>query len=539
MSKIIIYGENARRELKIGVDGVANAVKVTLGPKGRNVVYDRGYGGPTLTNDGVSIAREVVMEDPVQNMGANIVKETAQKTNDAAGDGTTTSLILAQAIISEGMKKLEVGVNAVGIKNGIMKASKIAVDYLRTIAKPIKTDEETAQVAAISAESPEIGSTIAATIAKLGADAVITVEESPAIGVISEVSQGMEFDKGYISPYMVTNPDRLETECKNVKILVTDMTIGVVQEIVPLLEALMKEGARELVVIADDIVGEALHTFVVNKIRGSLVVLGIKAPGFGNRKREYLEDIATVTGATLISKETGITFDKVTLDHLGFADKVVSTKDKTTIVGGGGSAKAIKDRAASLRKELESIESKHDKLKVEERMAKLSGGVAIIKVGAATETETKYLRLKVEDAVSAVKAALEEGIVPGGGSALLLASRAILGADRGGLTEDEITGFIILAAAMESPLKQIAINAGLGDGSMTVARVVQSQKDGKLKAGYDALNNVYVDDMISIGIVDPVKVTRSALENAASSGAILLTTEVTMAEKPKDKSDMM
>lgn len=531
-----MFGEEARKELKVGVDAVANAVKITIGPKGRNVVYDKGYGGPTITNDGVSIAREIVMQDPIQNMGANVTKEVAQKTNDSAGDGTTTSVILMQAIVSEGMKRIAVGVNAVGVKNGINKASKIAIDFLKTIAKTIKTDEEIAQVATISAESKEIGEIISSTISQLGMDSVITVESSPLVGITKEVSTGMQFDKGFISPYMITNPDRMESECKDVGILVTDQKIGIVQEIIPLLEDVMKSGKKELVIIADDVVGEALQTFIVNKIRGAITVLCIKAPGFGNRKRDYLEDIATLTGATFISSDLGIKMDEVRIDHLGYADRVVSTKDKTTIVGGKGKNEAIKDRIAMAKKEIENTESKHDILKIEERIAKLSGGVAIIKVGAATETETEYLKLKVEDAVNATKAALEEGVVGGGGSALILASRAISEAvNANEYTTDEVAGLYILANALEAPLLNIAINCGLGDGSMVVAKV----KEMKIGGGYDALEGVYVDNMIDAGIVDPLKVSRSAIENAVSAGSTLLTTEVAMAEIKKDKVDSL
>jgi chaperonin GroEL len=536
MAKKILMGDEARKELKAGVDAVANAVKLTIGPKGRNVVFDRGYGGPTITNDGVSIAREIVLADPVQNMGANLAKEVAQKTNDTAGDGTTTSVVLLQSIVTEGMKRIAVGINAIGIKNGIEKASKIAVDYLKSIAKPIKSDEETVNVAIISAESKEIGEMIATTVSKLGSDAVITIEESPTVGFTSEISQGMELDKGFISPYMVTDPARMECECKDVKILVTDLKIGAVDSVIPLLEEVMASGARELVIIAEDIIGEALQTFIVNKIRGSFTVLGIKSPGFGLRKRDYLEDIAALTGATFIASDLDIKIENVKLEHLGSAARVVSTKDKTTIIGGKGDPKVVEARVAMARVELEKLDSKHDKLKVEERIAKLTGGVAIIKVGAATETETKYLKLKVEDAVNAVKAALEEGIVAGGGSALIKASCAISEAlaARKDLTSDEEIGFKILMSALEAPLQSIAINCGIGDGTLVVSRVKEMKENG----GYNALNNTYVNDMIVAGIVDPVKVTRSAVENAASAGGTLLTMDCAMAQIPKEKPEM-
>lgn len=534
MAKKILFGEEARRELKVGVDAVANAVKVTIGPKGRNVAYDRGYGGPTITNDGVSIAREIVLKDQIQNMGANITKEVAQKTNDTAGDGTTTSVILMQNIVSEGMKKINVGVNAIGIKNGIEKASKIAVDYLKSVAKPIKSDEETSQVAIISAESKEIGDMIASTIGKLGADSVITIEESPTVGITSEISQGMDFDKGFLSPYMVTDQGRGEAEVKDAKILITDMKIGDMNSLIPLMDQIMSTGKREFVIIAEDVVGEALQTFILNKLRGVMTVLCIKAPGFGLRKRDYLEDIATVTGGTFIASDLNIKLEDLTIDHMGSADRVCSTKDKTIIVGGKGDKKAITDRVALAKKEVDAVDSKHDKLKIEERIAKMTGGVAVIKVGAATETETKYLKLKVEDAVNAVKAALEEGIVSGGGSALIGASKAIVEAKNTDFenkyTVDEVIGFDILASALEAPLQNIAINCGFGDGSIVVAKV-KEMKDG---GGYDALKNVYEEDMIKAGIVDPVKVTRSAIQNACSAGGTLLTMECCMAEIKED-----
>jgi len=534
MSKKIIFGDEAKKTLQTGVDAVANAVKSTIGPKGQNVAYDKGYGGPTISNDGVSIAREIVLEDSLENIGANIIKEIAQKTNDNAGDGTTTSVVLAQSIFTEGLKRISVGISSMGIKSGIEKASKVAVEYLKSIAKPIKGGDETTQVATISAESEEIGKIISDTISKLGSDAVITVETSPTVGITSEVSQGMEFDSGYISPYMITDPDRQEAECKDVSILVTDHKIGAVQELVPFLESFMGSGKKELVVIAEDIIGEALQTFIVNKLRGAITVVGIKAPGFGARKKDYLEDIAVLTGATFVSNEVGINLDQITSEHLGSADRVVSTKDKTTIIGGKGDKAKIKERIANARAEMEKNESKHDKLKVGERIAQLSDGVAIIKVGAATETETNYLKLKIEDAVNSVKSALEEGIVAGGGTALIRASIAVEEEMmKGEYTYDEKTGFEILSKAMETPLKQIAINCGIGDGSMIISEV-KNLIELNENSGYDALNDLLVDDMIQAGIADPVKVTRSALENASSAAGTLLTTGCVMAEIPKE-----
>ena len=548
MSKTIKFGNEGRKELAVGVNTVGDISKVTIGPKGRNVIFDRGYGGPTIANDSGSISREVVLKDPIQNMGANVTKEVAQKTNDNAGDGRTTSVVLMQSIFNEGMKIMnqknpwyyfgfwnKTSVNAIGIRNGVEKASKIAVEYLKSIAKPVKTDEEITQVAIISSESEEIGKKISETIKQLGVDSVITVEESPTVGIFSEVSQGMEIDKGYISHYMVTDPARMESVCKDVPILVTDLKIGIVEDILPLLEELMNSGKRELVIIAEDVVGEALNTFVVNKMRGAMTILAIKAPGFGTRKKDYLEDIATVVGAKFYSSDIGIPLNKTTMADLGSADRVVSTKDKTTIIGGKGAKEDIDNRIAVAKSELSKLESKHDQLKVEERIAKLSGGVAIIKVGAATEQDTKYQKLKIEDAVNSVKAALEEGIIPGGGVALIGAAKAINMAitqwsyDKNeDYTSDELIGFKILAKALEAPLYCIATNCGL-NGQDVVSKV----KKMALGGGFDALKNQYVVDMIETGIVNPMKVERSAIENASSAGGILLTTEVAMAEEPK------
>ena len=531
-AKTIKFEEEAREGLLKGVNAVADAVRITLGPKGKNVALGQSFGGPTIINDGATISREIILEDQVQNIGADIVKEVAQKTSNKAGDGTSTSIILTQAIFAKGLKKVKVGINSIGIKNGIEKASKIAVEYLKGIAKPIKGIEETTQIATISSESPKIGKLLAETISKLGNDAVLTVETSPTVGIKSEIATGLEFDKGFISPYMMTDPKRSEAECKNISILVTDQTIGAMKELVPFIESFMSTGKKELVIIAEDIVGEALQNFIINKLRGAITVIGIKAPGFGERKRDYLEDIAAVTGATLISRDIGLTFDKITLEHLGSADRVVATKDKTTIVGGKGEKQVIADRIAVAKKELETNDSKHDKTKIMERIAKLSGGIAVIKVGAATETETEYLKLKTEDAVSSVKAALEEGVVPGGGSALIGASIAIM-KETNWTTDDEKTGFEILASALCVPLKNIAINSGQGDGSMVSLKVREMKEGG----GYDALNDEYVEDMIAAGVADPVKVTRLAVENSASAGSILLTTGCVIAPKPEKQQD--
>lgn len=534
MSKIIKYNEEARKALKKGIDAVADAVKITLGPRGRNVVLDRGYGGPTITNDGVSIAKEITLKDKFENMGAEIIKEVATKTNDIAGDGTTTSVILTQAIVSEGMKHTSMGVNAMQLRAGIEAAAKDVLAALKEISKPIKTKEEIRQVATISAETPEIGQIIADTIEKVGKDGVVTVEESQSIGIDSDVVEGLQFDKGYVSAYMVTNPERMEAEYRDAPILLTDKKISTIKEILPLLEKLAASGKKEIVIIAEDVDGDALTTFVVNKLRGGFNVLAVKAPGFGDRKKELLADIAVTIGAKVVSEDTGLKLDAVELDVLGRATKVVATKDKTTIVGGKGKKADIDARIAIIRAQKENNDSKFDVEKLDERIAKLSGGVAVIRVGAATETEMKYLKLKIEDAVNATKAAIEEGIVAGGGSALVLAAKKIRGnleLNRNPLTSEAKIGYDIILKALEAPLKQIAINAGKDDGSVIVNKIMESPD---VVAGYDALSDSMEKNMITKGIIDPVKVTRTALENASSAAAILLTTEVAIAEEQKD-----
>jgi chaperonin GroEL len=535
MSKNIIFNEEARAKLKSGVDKVADAVRITLGPRGRNVVLDKGYGAPTITNDGVSIAKEISLSDKTENMGAEIVKEVAQKTNDKAGDGTTTAVVLTQAIVKEGIKQTAMGVNAMGIKVGIEVAAESVVKALRAIAKPIKSKEEIIQVATISAESAELGKIIADTINKVGKDGVVTVEESQSFDVESEVVEGMQFDKGYVSPYMITNAERMEAEYRDVPILITDKKISTIAEILPVLEKLAQSGRKELVIIAEDVDGEALATFVVNKLRGAFSVLAVKAPGYGDKKKDILADIAVVTGGKVVSEELGVKLDTVDVAMLGRANKVIATKDLTTIVGGKGKKSDIEARVAQLRKIKENTESKYDIEKIEERLAKLSGGVAVIKVGASTETEMKYLKLKVEDAVNATKAAIEEGIVPGGGVALIKALSKLEGTQVkspvASFEKEFQVGFKILLKALEAPLKQIAVNAGRDDGSVIVDKV----KAGKGNMGYDALADEMIPDMIAAGIVDPVKVTRSGVENAASAAAILLTTEVAIAEEPKEE----
>ena len=538
MAKQIIFDEQARKLLKKGIDQVADAVKVTLGPRGRNVVLDKGFGAPMITNDGVSIAKEITLADKVENMGAEIIKEVANKTNEIAGDGTTTSVVIAQSIATDGLKRATMGVNAMAIRSGIERATKEAVAALQKISKEIQGKGEIKQVATISAESEEIGSIIADTINAVGKDGVVTVEESQSFGIEKEVVAGLEFDNGYISPYMVTNGDRMEAEYKDVPILLTDKKISSLQEILPFLEKLTQAGKKELVIIADDVEGEALATFVVNKLRGSLNVLAIKAPGYGDRKKEMLGDIATVTGAQAIAEEIGTTFENADLSMLGRANRVVSSKDKTTIVGGKGKKANIESRVAQLQKLAEQSDSKFDAERLEERIAKLSGGVAVIRVGAATETEMKYLKLKIEDAVNATKAAIEEGVVPGGGTAFVKVSqklRASFEKNRDKMNDEEAIGFEIVLSALEMPLKQIAMNAGKDDGSVIVEKV----KNGKASGGYDAKKDVLADDMLAEGIIDPVKVTRSGLQNAASAAAILLTTEVAIADEPEENKGGM
>ncbi|MDQ2932760.1 MAG: chaperonin GroEL, partial [bacterium] len=475
----------------------------------------------------------ITLKDRFENMGAEIVKEVASK-QDVAGDGTTTATILMQAIVSEGMKHTTLGVNAMGIKFGIESASKQAVAELKKIAKPIKTDDEIRQVATISAESVELGAIIADTIKKVGKDGVVTVEESQSTGLEQEIVEGIQFDKGYVSPYMITNPERMEAVFNDPAILVTDKKISSIKEILPLLEQLAQTGKKDLVIIAEDIDGEALTTFVLNKIRGSFNVLGIKAPGYGDKKKEQLQDIAVTIGATVITEDVGLTFEKATLTALGKARKVIATKDSTVIVGGKGKKSDIEERVSQLKAQKENVTSKYDKEKMDERIAKLSGGVAVIRVGAATETEMKYLKLKIEDAVNATKAAIEEGIVPGGGVALVKVAAKLsewLKVNKEKISTETSLGFATVIKALEAPLKQIVINVGKEDGSVIVDQV----KKGKGNLGYDALNDVIVADMIAAGIVDPVKVTRYGVENSCSAAAILLTTEVAIADEPEEK----
>lgn len=534
MAKQIIFNERARRALKSGIDKAANTVKVTLGPRGRNVALDKGYGSPTITNDGVSIAKEISLSNKFENMGAEIVKEVASKTNDIAGDGTTTSVVLLQALVEEGMKHTEMGLSAMGVRAGIEKATAEAVAALRALAKKIQTDDEVRQVATISAESEEIGNIIADTIKEVGKDGVVTVEESQSLGIEKEIVEGLEFDRGYVSAYMVTDPARMEASYKDPLVLITDKKISSVQEILPILEKIAQTGKKELVIVADDVDGEALTTFVVNKLRGTFNVLAVKAPGYGDRKEEMLQDIAIMTGGQVISeKREGAKFENATLEQLGRASKIIATKDSTVIVGGKGAKKEIDARIAQVRTQIENTTSKFDKEKLEERLAKLAGGVAVIRVGAATETEMKYLKLKIEDAVNATKAAIEEGIVPGGGTALVKAAQKVaesFAKQKDKMPADMRVGYEVVLRALEMPLRQIAQNAGVDAGV-----VVEKVKQAKGNAGYDAVKDEVVADMLAAGIVDPAKVGRIGLERAASAAAILLTTEALVAEEPKDE----
>jgi chaperonin GroEL len=532
MAKEVIFGEDVKKKLQKGVDTVANAVKVTLGPRGRNVILEKSYGTPTITNDGVSIAKEITLKDKFENMGAEIIKEVATKTNEIAGDGTTTATVLTQALVNEGLRQTTMGINSMAVRTGMEHASIDVVAALKSMATQINSLDEIKQVATISAESAELGEKIAETIDKVGKDGVVTVEESQSFGIETELTEGMQFDRGYVSPYMVTNPERMEAEFKDAQILITDKKVANVQEILPLLEKIAQTGKKELVIIADDVEGEALTTFVVNKLKGGFSVLAVKAPGYGDRKKEILADIAVTTGGTLISEEFDLKLENVELAQLGSAERVIATKDSTTIVGGGGEKSAIEDRVTALKSQLEQASSKFDKEKISERIAKLAGGVAVIRVGAATETEMKYLKLKIEDAVNATKAAIEEGIVPGGGTSLARAA-SIVEKDllsKKNLGREEMIGYNIVLKALETPLKQIADNTGKHDGAV----IVQKVKEAGGNAGYDAFKGEMIDDMIKAGIIDPVKVGRSSVQHAVSAAAILLTSEAAIAEEPDD-----
>ncbi len=530
MAKQIKYSEDARKILKSGLDKVANAVKVTLGPKGRNVVLGSGYGSPTITNDGVSIAKEIELENAVENIGAEIIKEVASKTNDIAGDGTTSAVLLCQAIATEGLKNVAAGANPLALRKGIIKGKDAVVSALREMSKPISTKEEKAQVAIISAQDLEMGNLIAEVMEEVGKDGVITTEESKTFGLSKDIVKGLQFDRGYVSGYMVTNTEKMEASLEEPYILITDKKISSLQEILPLLEKLVKAGKKELVIIADDVDGDALTTLIVNKIRGVFSVLAVKAPGFGDRKKEMLEDIAVVTGAEIVSEEKGKKLENTEIEMLGQARRVISTKENTTIVEGKGEKSNIDARISALKTEISSATSDFDKEKLQERLAKLSGGVGVIKVGAATEVEQKAKQHKLEDALHATKAAVEEGIVPGGGVALLRTLNALsdlVGPASGGENPDILTGIKILMRAIEEPLRQIAENAGV-DGAV----VVQKVKEGSGDFGFNASTMVY-EDLIKAGVVDPTKVVRTALENAVSAASMLLTTEAVVSELPK------
>ena len=513
-----------------GVDILANVVKVTLGPKGRNVVLDKGYGAPTITKDGVSVAKEIEVEDKFENVGVELVKEVASKTNDDVGDGTTTATVLAQAIVKEGLKSVTAGVNAVALNRGLHKATEAVVKELKEkISKKVEVDE-IADVAAISANDREIGEKIAAAMKEVGNDGVITVEESQSFGMEIETVKGMRFDKGYVSPYMVTNADRMEADYEDASILITDKKIASLEEILPVLEKVAQTGKKELVIIADDVEGQALATFVVNKLRGTFNVLAVKSPGFGDRRKEMLQDIAVLTGGKVITEDIGLKLENTSLEDLGHARKVVATKDNTTIVEGKGAEKEIKDRVAQIKKMIEQSDSDFDKEKLQERLAKLAGGVAVIKVGAATETEMKEVKHRIEDAVGATKAAIEEGVVPGGGVALV---RAMSVLDDMKMDDEEMVAVGILKRALEEPLRLIAINAGY-DGAVVANEV----KKHSGNFGFNAQTGQY-EDMVSAGIIDPTKVTRSALQNAVSIAGMFLTTEAVVTDMPKKNEPPM
>lgn len=528
MAKQITFDEQARQALKRGVDKLANAVKVTLGPKGSNVVLEKSYGLPVITNDGVTIAKEIELADKVENIGAALVKEVASKTNDVAGDGTTTAVVLAQAMITEGLKNVTAGANPIMLKRGIEKGLEVVVSELKKIAKSISKKEEVAQVATISAQDPQLGELIAEAIEIVGKDGVITVEESQTFGISKEIVEGMQFDRGYVSPYMVTNPEKMEAIYENPKILITDQKVASIQSILPVLEKLAQSGVKDLVIVADEVEGEALATFVVNKLRGVFNTLAVKAPGFGDRKKEILEDIAVVTGGTVISEERGIKLDSADLSMLGSAKRVISDKENTTIVGGKGKKQEIEKRVKQIRAQIEATDSEFDREKLQERLAKLAGGVAVIRVGAATEVEQKEKQHRIEDAIAATKAAIEEGIVPGGGVALM---RAIEALEKVNINGEEKIGVEIMKRALEEPLRQIAKNAGM-DGSVVVSEV----RKMKGANGFNALTGIY-EDMTKAGIVDPTKVTRSALQNAASIAGLFLTTEAVVSEIPEEKKE--
>ncbi len=538
MAKQLVFSEEARRDLKKGIDTLAGAVKTTLGPKGRNVALDKKFGAPTITHDGVTVAKDIELEEPFENMGAQLLKEAATRTNDVAGDGTTTATVLAQMIVNEGLKNVAAGANPMILKRGIEKTTKIVVQALRDMSLEVKGREEIAHVAAISAADTEIGELIAEVMDKVGKDGVITVEEGKGLGFEKEYVEGMQLDRGYMSPYFITDPERQESVLDEPYILITDKKISAATDIVPVLEKLAQVGKREVVVIAEDVEGEALATLVLNRLRGVFNALAVKAPGFGDRRKAMLQDIAVLTGGTVISEEVGRKLETATINDLGKAGKIVATKDDTTIIEGKGDESDIKGRIEQIKAQIETTTSDYDKEKLQERLAKLAGGVAIVKVGAGTEVELKEKKHRVEDALSATRAAVEEGIVPGGGVALINAIEAIDKAkDLKQLTGDEATGVTIVRRALEEPLRQIVENSGR-DGAVVLEEVRREQKQAKnTSIGYDVLAEDF-GDMTEKGIIDPVKVTRSAVENAASIAAMILTTEALVSDIPKEEPPM-
>jgi chaperonin GroEL len=527
MAKTVTFDVDARQALKKGIDTVAQAVRITLGPKGRNVVLEKKFGAPTVTNDGVTIVREIELKDPMENTGAQLLREVATKTNDVAGDGTTTATLLAQTMISEGFRNVTAGANPMQLKIGIQKAVDAVVEEIKKLSVPVKGHEDVAHVAAISSQDEQIGSLIADAMDKVGKDGVITVEDNQAMATELEVVEGMQFDRGYVAAYMVTNPDRMEAVLEDPFILITDRKISSIQELLPVLERVVQQG-KPLLIVAEDVEGEALATLIVNKLRGTFTAVAVKAPGFGDRRKAMLEDMAILTGGTVISEDLGLKLDQTKVEQLGRARRVTVTKDNTTIVEGAGKAEAIQARIKSIKAQVEETTSDFDKEKLQERLAKLAGGVAVIKVGAATEVEQKEKKHRIEDALSATKAAVEEGIVAGGGTVLLNAQKKLDGGL--GLKDDQATGVNIVRKALEEPLRQIGMNAGK-EGSV----IVEEVRKGKPGFGYDALNDKFVN-MFEAGIVDPAKVTRSALQNAASIAAMVLTTEAMVTEVPEEKN---
>jgi len=529
MAKNIIFDEKARQSLKKGIDKLAQAVKITLGPRGSNVILDKGFGSPLITNDGVTIAKEIELEDKTENLGADVLKQAAEKTNDVAGDGTTTAIVLAWSIITAGLKNVTAGADALSLKRGIDKAVKVVIKELKDISQKVETHDEIANVGSISADDKEIGSMIADIFDEVGKDGIITVEESKTLGLSKEIVKGLQFDKGYISPYMITDSEKMESILENPYIIITDKKITNIQEILPLLDKIVQSGKKDLLLIADDLSGEALATLILNKLRGTFNLVAVKTPGFGDNKKELMEDIAIITGSKVISEEIGLKLDKAELDDLGNARRVVINKDNTTIVEGGGDAENIKNRMKQIKKQIELVDSDFDKEKLEERLAKLSGGIAVMKVGAATEVEQKEKQHRVEDAVRATKAALEEGVVPGGGIALLRCTKNLESIDLHDI--DEKVGVDIILRALEEPIRQIAENAGRS-GEV----VLEEAKKRKENEGFDVTKGEFID-MFKVGIVDPAKVTRSALENAASVASMLLTTKVVITDIPEKKDN--